>query len=93
MTAGLSLMKNVLTPLAKCVLLPLQLKAAIAAAAARDAAIHKKMFGSGFTTLIISREQMKDIMKMVKSLENSGLLIKGVIETTKNKPKDEQGGR
>ena len=87
MTAGLSLMKNVLTPLAKCVLLPLQLKAA------RDAAIHKKMLGSGFTTLIISSEKMKDTMKMVKSLENSGLLIKGVIETTKNKPKDEKGGR
>ena len=36
------------------------------------------MFGSGFTTLIISIEEMNDVMKIVKSLEESGLLIKGV---------------
>ena len=43
---------------------------------AADAAIHKKMFGSGMTTLIISNEEMNDIMKIVKSLKESGLLIK-----------------
>ena len=52
--AGLSLMKNVLKPLAKGVLISSELTAA--AAAATDAAIHKKMFGSGVTTLIILNE-------------------------------------
>ena len=63
---------NVLKPLAKSVLIPLGLTAA---ALATDAAIHKKIFGSGMTTLIISNEEMKDIMKIVKSLEQSGLSI------------------
>ena len=75
----LPLMKNVLKPLAKSVLIPLGLTAA---ASATDAAIHKTMFGSAFTTLIISNEEMNDIMKIVKSLEESGLLIKRVNETT-----------
>ena len=49
------------------------------------------MFGSGFTTLIISNEEMEDI-KIVKSLEDSGLLIKGVSETIKNEAKKQKGG-
>ena len=48
------------------------------------------MFGSGFATLIISNEEMNGIMKIVKSLEESRLLIKGVSETTKNKAKNEK---
>ena len=48
------------------------------------------MFGSGFTTLIISNEEMEDI-KIVKSLEDSGLLIKGVSETIKNEAKKTKG--
>ena len=52
-----------------------------AAASATNVAIHKKMFGSGVTILIISNEETNDIMKIVKSLEESGLLIKGVRET------------
>ena len=71
-------------PLAKSVLIPLGLTAA---ASATDAAIHKKMFRSGFTTLIISNEEMNEIMKVINSLEESGLLIKGVSETIKNKVK------
>ena len=47
------------------------------------------MFGSGFTTLIISNEEMEDI-KIVKSLEDSGLLIKGVSETIKNEAKKQK---
>ena len=70
---GLPLMKNVLKPLAKSVLIPLGLTVA---ASATDAAIHKKMFGSGVTTYTISNEKMK----IVKYLEESGLLIKGVIK-------------
>ena len=52
---GLSLIGNVLKTLAKSVLIPLALTTATSAT---DAAIHKKMFGSGFTTLIISNEEM-----------------------------------
>ena len=85
----LSLIGDVLKSLAKSVLLPLRLTAG---ASATDAAIHKKMFGSGFTTLIISNEEMNDIMKIVKSLEDSGLLIKGVSETIKNDAKEQKGG-
>ena len=80
MTAGLLLMKNVLTSLANSVLIPLGLSAA---ASATDAAIQKKFFGSSKTALIISNKEMKDI-KIVKSLEESGLLIK----RKKNKKED-----
>ena len=45
------------------------------------------MFWSGFTALIISNKDMNDIMKIIKFLEESGLLIKGVSETTKNEAK------
>ena len=83
---GLSLIGNVLKPLAKSVLIPLVLTAASAA----DAAIYKKMFGSGFTTLIISNEEINDIMKIVNCLEESGLLIKDVGETIKNEAKEQK---
>ena len=49
------------------------------------------MFGTGFTTLIISNEEMNVIMKIVKSLEESGFLIKGVSETVKNEAKEQKG--
>ena len=72
-------------PLAKSVLIPLGLTAA---ASATDAAIHKKMFVSGTTTLIILNEEMNDIMKIVKQFEESGLLIKDISETIKNEAKE-----
>ena len=50
------------------------------------------MLWSGFITLIISNEEMNDIMKIVKSLEDSGLLIKGVSETIKDDAKEQKGG-
>ena len=81
---GLPLMKNVLKPLAKNVLISLGLTAA---ASTTDAAIHEKIFGSGVTTLISLKEEMNDIMKIVKSLEESGLLTKGTSETIKNEAK------
>ena len=68
MTASLQLMKNVLTPSAKRVLIPLELTAA---AAATDAAIQSKIYGSGATALIISNREMEDLMKIVKLLEES----------------------
>ena len=80
MTAGLPLMKNILTPLGKSVLTTLGVSWGISAA---DATIQKK-YGSGTTALIILNEEMKDIMKTAKLLEESGLLIKGVSGTIKN---------
>ena len=50
------------------------------------------MFGSGTTTLITSNEEMNDIMKIVKSLEESILLRKGVSETIKNEAKEQESG-
>ena len=82
-----SLIKNVVKSLAKSVLIPLGLTATATAA---DAEIHKKILWSGkraldssshTTTLIISNDEMEDFMKIVKYLEDSGLLIKGVSET------------
>ena len=78
--------------LAKSVLIPLGLTVAASAA---DAGIHKKILGSGHpssTTLIISNDEMKDIIKIVKSLEDSGLLFKGVSETIQNEAKEQKGG-
>ena len=72
------LIENVLKPLAKSVLMPLELTAA---ASATDTVIHKKIFRSDTTALIISNEEMNDVVKIIKSLEESGLLIKGVSET------------
>ena len=64
----------------------------MAATSATDAAIHKKLFGSGFTTLIISNEEMEDIMRIAEPLEDFGLLIKDVSETIKNKAKNKKEG-
>ena len=86
---GLPLMKNVIKPLAKSVLIPLGLTAAASAA---DAGIHKKILGSGTTTLTISNDEMKDIIKIVKSLEDSSLLPEGVSKTIQNKAKEKRAG-
>ena len=85
---GLPLIKNVITPLAKSVLIPLGLTAAASAA---DAGIHKKILGSGNTTLIISNKDMEDLIKIVKPLEDSGLLINGVTELVQNEIKEQKG--
>ena len=86
---GLRLIKNVIKPLAKSVLIPLGLTAAASAA---DAGIHKKILGSGNnTTLIISNKDMDDLIKIVKSLEDSGLLLKGVTESVQNEVKEQKG--
>ena len=82
-------MKNVFTLLAKSVLLQLGLSAGMSAP---DAKIQKKIYGSGTTALIISNEEMEYIMKIVKSFEESGLLLKGISETIKNEAKEQKGG-
>ena len=55
-------------------------------------ALKKKMLGSGVTTLIISNDEMDDILKIIKSLEDSGLLLKGVSETIQHEAKEQRGG-
>ena len=70
---GLLLMKKKIKSLTISALIPLGLTVAVSAT---GAAIHENMFQSGVTTLIISNEEMNDIPKIVKSLEESGLLIK-----------------
>ena len=52
----------------------------------------KKTHGSGTTTLIISNEEMNDIMKTVQALEDSNILLKGVTKTIKNETKEPRGG-
>ena len=79
-------MKNQLKPLAKSVLIPLGLTAS---ASATDVAIHKKMFKSCMPTLIISNEEMNGIMKIVKSLEESGL-VKALVKQLKMKQKNKK---
>ena len=82
---GLPLIKNVITSLAKSVLIPLGLTAPASAA---DAGIHKKILGSGNTTLIISNKDIEDHIRIIKSLEDSGLLLKRVTESVEvNKQK------
>ena len=64
-----------------------------AAASAADAGIHKKILGSGHnTTLIISNDEMEDIFKIVKSLEDSGISLEGISKTIKSKAKEQKGG-
>ena len=77
-------MKIVLEPLFKSVLKPLGLTVAVSA---KDAAIQKRIFKSGMTILIILNEEVNDIRKIIKSLEESGLLIKGLSETFQNEAK------
>ena len=82
---------KVAIPLAKNVLAPLGIRAA---ASAIDAGIQKKkrIHDSGTTTLIISNEEMNDIMKIIQALEDSNILLKIVTKTIKNETKEQKGG-
>ena len=80
---------KVAMPLAKNVLAPLGISSAMSAI---DGSIKKKMFGSGTTTLVISNDEMDNILKIVKSLEDFGLLLKGVSETIQHEAKEQRGG-
>ena len=95
---GQSLIRNVIKPPSKSVLIALELTAAASVA---DAGIQKKILGTGrrnsyssashnTTTLIISNNKTNDIIKIVKSLEDSGLLLKGVTETFQNEVKEQK---
>ena len=83
---AIPLAKNV--PLAQNVLAPLGLTAAMSAI---DGSIQKKIHGLG-VKLIIEQEDMNDIKKIIKALENSGILLKGVSKTIKNEIKEQRGG-
>ena len=85
---GLPLIKNVIKRSAESVLIPLGLTAAASAA---DAGIHKKILESGNTTLIISNEEMNDVIKIVQALEDSNILLKGVTKTIENETKEQKG--
>ena len=97
---GLPPIKNVIKSLTKSVLNPLGLTAAASAA---DAGINKKILGLGQcpsssalhnnnTILIMSNDEMKDIIEIVKSLEDSSLLPEGVSETIQNEANKQRGG-
>ena len=79
---------KVAMPLAKNVLAPLGLTAAMTAI---DGSIQKKIHGSG-VKLIIEEEDMQDITKIIKELENSDILLKGVSKTIVNEIKEQRGG-
>ena len=80
---------KVTVPLAKNILASLGITAA---ASAIDAKTQKKMHGSGTTNLIISNEEMNDIMKIVQVLGDSNILLKGIAKTIKNKTKEQKRG-
>ena len=58
---------------------------------ATDAAIQENIFGSDMTTLIISNEEMNDIMKIMKSVKDAGFLIKCISDTSENEEKEHRG--
>ena len=78
---------KVAVPLAKHILAPLGITAA---ASAIEAGIQKKIHGSGTTILIISNDELNDIIKIVQALEDSNILSKGVSKTIKNETKEQK---
>ena len=89
MISDLPLIISALTPLAKDVLLPFGL---LAGMSATDAAIQKQIYGSGSTPLMTSKDETVDIIKVVKSLEGSGLLTKRISEAIKGEAREQKGG-
>ena len=82
-------MKNVISQLGKSLLIPLGLTAVASAA---DAAIRKNIFRSGSTTLITSNDEIEKVIEIVKSLDDSGLSLKGPSETIQNVANVQKGG-
>ena len=81
----IGLSTKTISPLTKNILLPLRLSAAMSG-------IDKKIHGYGTTTLVISNEELNDIIKIAQALEDSNMLLKGVTKTIKNDIKDQKGG-
>ena len=80
---------KVAVPLAKNILATLGIAAG---ASVINAGIEKKIHGSETTALIISNEEMNDIMKIIQYLKDSGVLLTGVTKTTENETKEQKGG-
>ena len=78
---------KVAMPLAKNVLAPLGLTAAISAI---DGSIQKKIHGSGVKLII--EQDLNDIIEIIEALENSGILLKEVTKTIENETKEQRGG-
>ena len=79
-------------PLLKSVIKPLGLLGLTATSSAIDAGVQKNIYGSRTATLVISNEEMNDIMKIVQALEDSDILWKGMTKTIKNETKEQKGG-
>ena len=79
-------------PLLKSVIKLLGLLGLTAASSAITAGVQKKIYGSGTTTLVISNEEMNEIMKIVQTLQDSNILLKGVTKTIKTETKKQKGG-
>ena len=82
------LIENIHKLLAKGFLVQLRLLTAVLAT---DAAIQNNIFGSNTTALVLSNEDLNDIVAIVKSLEERSLFIKGVSEIIKNEAKEQKG--
>ena len=80
---------NTAVPLAKHILTLLRITAT---ASTIDAGIQKKIYGCTTTTLIISNEEMNNILKIVQALEDSNILLKGITKTIENETKGQKGG-
>ena len=80
---------KVAVPNAKNILASLGITAAVSAI---DAGIQKKIHRSGTTTLIISNEEMNDIIKIVQALEDFNILLKGITKTIENETNEQKGG-
>ena len=84
---------KLLLPLLKSAVKPLGMLGLTVAASATDAAINKRILGSGnHITLIISNNDMQDLLKIVKSLKDSGVLLNGITETVQNEVKEQKDG-
>ena len=80
-------------PVLKSEIKPLGMLGLTAAASATDAAVNKKILASGnHTILIICNNDMRNLLKMVKSLQDSGILLDGVTETVTNEVKEQKIG-
>ena len=80
-------------PLLKSVIKPLGLLGLTASSSAIDAGVQKKIYsGSETTTLVISNEELNDIMKIVQALQDSGTLLIGVTKAIKYETKEQKGG-
>ena len=78
-------------PLLKSVIKPHGLLGLTAASSTIDAGVQKNIYGSGTTTLVISDEEINDIIKIFQALEDSNILLKGVTKTITNETREQKG--